>query len=111
MTARTRLPTFLPISADSRPGSIEPPISVGLLVKVLAFSAELVPFQKYSTKFAARASLLVRGVPVPWMSVLMVRALPALALGMATAGALPNDPVAVTEVFAPGEADPDADAD
>jgi len=65
MTARTRLPTFLPISAVSRPGSIVPPITVGLLVKVLAFSAELVPSQKYRTKFAAMASLLVKVVPVP----------------------------------------------
>ena len=103
MTARTRLPTFLPISADSRPGSIVPPITVGLLVKVLAFSEELVPSQKYRTKFAARASLLVRVVPVPWMSVLTARLLPALAFGMVTVGVLPNDPVAVTDEFAVDE--------
>src|SRR6266571_3884027 len=36
MTARMRLPTFFPISADSRPGSMVPPITVGLLVRVLA---------------------------------------------------------------------------
>src|SRR5271166_6657307 len=103
MTARTRLPTFLPISAGSRPGSIVPPITVGLLVKVLAFSEELVPSQKYRTKFAAMASLLVKVAPVPWMSVLTARLLPALAFGMFTAGVLPKDPVAVTDVFAPEE--------
>ena len=58
------------------------------------------PDQKYSTKFAARASLLVRVVPVPWMSVLTARLLPGVAFGMFTVGALPNDPVAVTDVFA-----------
>src|SRR6266568_8656259 len=104
MTARMRLPTFLPISADSRPGSIVPPITVGLLVKVLAFSEELLPCQKYRTKLAARASLLVRVVPLPWMSVLTVRLLPGVAFGMVTFGVLSNAPVAVTAVFAPGEA-------
>src|SRR6266446_1021524 len=107
MTARMRLPTFLPISAVSRPGSIVPPITVGLAVKVLAFREELVPDQKYSTKFAARASFLVTVVPVPWTSVLTMRLLPGLAFGMFTVGALPNDPVAVTVVFAPEEEDED----
>src|ERR1039458_6004122 len=101
ITARTRLPTFLPISADSRPGSIVPPITVGLLVKVFAFSEELVPDQKYRTKFAARASALVKVVPAPWMSVLTSSWLPALAFGMFTVGALPNKPVAVTDELAP----------
>ena len=104
MTARMRLPTFLPISADSRPGSIVPPITVGLLVKVLALSEELLPCQKYRTKLAARASLLVRVVPLPWMRVLTVRLLPGVAFGMVTFGVLSNAPVAVTAVFAPGEA-------
>src|SRR5690349_5153787 len=51
------------------------------------------------------------------MSVLTVRSVPGRALGMVTAGALPNAPVAVTDVFAPEpltlppEADADADAD
>jgi hypothetical protein len=111
MTASTRLPTFLPISADSRPGSIVPPITVGLLVKVFAFSVEVLPSQKYRTKFAAMASLLVRVVPLPWMSVLTVRLLPGWAFGMVTVGALPNVPVAVTSVFAPAEGDADDDAD
>ena len=111
MTARTRLPTFLPISADSRPGNIVPPITVGLLVKVLAFSEELVPSQKYRTKFAAMASLLVRVAPVPWMSVLTARSLPALAFGMFTVGVLPKDPVAVTDEFAVEEDDDDDDDD
>src|ERR1043165_2711977 len=113
MTARMRLPTFLPISADSRPGSIVPPITVGLLVKVLALSEELLPCQKYRTKLAARASLLVRVVPLPWMRVLTVRLLPGVAFGMVTFGVLSNAPVAVTAVFAPGEAaaeDDDEDA-
>ena len=88
-----------------------PPITVGLLVKVLAFSEELVPCQKYRTKFAARASLLVRVVPVPWMTVLTVRPLPGLAFGMVTFGVLPNAPVAVTAVLAPAEPDADADED
>src|SRR6266571_417247 len=104
MTARMRLPTFLPISADSRPGSIVPPITVGLLVKVLALSEEFLPCQKYRTKLAARASVLVRVVPLPWMSVLTVRLLPGVAFGMVTFGVLSNAPVAVTAVFAPGEA-------
>src|SRR5207342_1426982 len=104
MTARMRLPTFLPIRADSRPGSMVPPITVGLLVKVLAFSEELLPCQKYRTKFAARASVLVSVVPLPWMSVLTVRPLPGLAFGMVTVGVLSNAPAAVTEVLAPAEA-------
>src|SRR5512142_260758 len=53
-------------------------------------------------KFAASASVLVRTGPVPWTSVLTVRSLPGRALGMVTVGALPNAPVAVTELFAPG---------
>src|SRR5260370_31538504 len=106
MTARMRLPTFFPISADSRPGSMVPPITVGLLVKVLAFSVEAVPDQKYRTKFAAMASLLVNAAPLPWMSVLIVRAVPGWVFGMVTWGAWPNEPVAVTDVFVPaaGEA-------
>src|SRR5271165_1079659 len=111
MTARTRLPTFLPISAVSRPGSIVPPITVGLLVKVLAFSEELVPSQKYRTKFAAMASLLVRVTPVPWMSVLTARSLPALAFGMVTVGVLPKDPLAMTDEFAVEEEDDEDDDD
>src|ERR1039458_5482170 len=112
ITARTRLPTFLPISADSRPGSIVPPITVGLLVKVFAFSEELVPDQKYRTKFAARASALVKVVPVPWMSVLTSSWLPALAFGMFTVGALPNKPVAVTDELAPaGDVEDDEEDD
>src|SRR5271169_2979648 len=109
MTARTRLPTFWPISADSRPGNIVPPITVGLLVKVLAFSEELVPSQKYRTKFAAMASLLVKVAPVPSMSVLTARSAPALAFGMFTVGALPKDPVAVTDEFEVEEEDDDDD--
>src|SRR5271166_5997576 len=111
MTARTRLPTFLPISAVSRPGSIVPPITVGLLVKVLAFSEELVPSQKYRTKFAAMASLLVRVTPVPWMSVLTARSLPALAFGTVTVGVLPKDPLAMTDEFAVEEEDDEDDDD
>src|SRR5580704_18983551 len=109
MTARMRLPTFLPISADSSPGSIVPPITVGLAPKVLAFSEELVPCQKYRTKLAAKASLLVRAVPLPWMSVLTVRLLPGLVFGMVTFGVLSNAPVAVTAVFEPEEEDADED--
>src|SRR6476646_4137078 len=103
MTARMRLPTFLPISADSRPGSIVPPITVGLLVKVLALSEELLPCQEDRTKLAARAPLLVSVVPLPWMRVLTVRLLPGVAFGMVTLGVLSNAPDAVTAVFAPGE--------
>src|ERR1700749_3498467 len=106
MTARMRLPTFLPISADSRPGSIVPPITVGLLVKVLALSEELLPCQKYRTKLAARASLLVSVVPLPWMRVLTVRLLPGVAFGMVTVGVLSNAPVAVTAGLAPGGGGP-----
>src|SRR6266849_1152371 len=54
------------------------------------------------------ASLLVRVVPVPWMSVLTARLAPALAFGMATVGALPKDPVAVTDEFEAEEDDDDA---
>src|SRR4029078_6313123 len=104
MTARIRLRTFLPIRADSRPGSIVPPITVGLLVKVLALSEELLPCQKYRTKLAARASLLVSVVPLPWMRVLTVRLLPGVAFGMVTLGVLSNAPDAVTAGFPPGRA-------
>ena len=52
---------------------------------------------------AARASLLVRVVPLPWMRVLTVRLLPGVAFGMVTFGVLSNAPVAVTAVFAPAE--------
>src|ERR1700687_1910637 len=51
------------------------------------------------------ASLLVRVVPLPWMTVLTARLLPALAFGIVTFGALPKDPVAVTDEFAPAEDD------
>ena len=74
-------------------------------MKVLAFSEELVPSQKYRTKFAAMASLLVKVAPVPWMSVLTARSPPALAFGMFTVGVLPKDPVAVTDEFAVEEED------
>src|SRR5712691_10336793 len=57
------------------------------------------------------ASLLVRVVPVPWMSVLTARLAPALAFGMSTVGALPKDPVAVTDEFAPEEDEDDDDDD
>src|ERR1700722_9632879 len=99
-TARTRLPTFCPTSAVSRPGSMVPPITVGLLVKVLAFSVAVVPSQKYRTKFAAIASDLVTTVPVPGMTVLTVRALSALSFGMVTAGAVPKFPVTFTDALA-----------
>ena len=56
------------------------------------------------------ASLLVKVAPVPWMSVLTSRSLPALAFGMVTVGALPKDPVAVTAEFAVEEED-DEDVD
>src|SRR4029078_9939996 len=102
MTARMRLPTFLPISADSRPGSIVPPIPVGLLVKVLGLSEELCRCQNDRTKLAARASLLVSVVPLPWMRVLTVRLLPGVAFGMVTLGVLSKTPDAVTAWLAPG---------
>jgi hypothetical protein len=79
---------------------------------VFAFSEELVPDQKYRTKFAARASALVKVVPVPWMSVLTSSWLPALAFGMFTVGALPNKPVAVTDELAPaGDVEDDEEDD
>src|SRR5271165_1293575 len=109
MTARTRLPTFLPTSADSSPGSRLLGIIAGLPVKVFSFSEEPVPSQKYSTKFAAMTSVLVRMTPVPGMSVLMARLLLALAFGMSTVGVLPNAPVAVTDEFSFEEED-DEDA-
>jgi len=70
---------------------------------VFAFSEEVVPDQKYRTKFAAMASALVKVVPVPWMSVLTASLVPGFAFGMLTVGALPNDPVAVTAELAPTE--------
>src|ERR1700761_4679746 len=96
MTARTRLPTFLPTSAVSRPGSMVPPITVGLAVKVLAFWELVVPSQKYRTKLAAMASALVTVAPVPGMTVLTVSALSALTAGIFTVGVLPNAPVTDT---------------
>src|SRR6266496_3002068 len=110
ITVRTRLPIFLPTSADSRPGSSLLGITAGLLVKVLCLRAEVVPSQKYKTKLAAMASLLVRVAPVPWTSVLTVRLLPALAFGIVTVGTWPNAPVAVTEALAPAEDEDDAEA-
>ena len=77
-----------------------PPITVGLLVKVLAFSVEVVPSQKYRTKFAAIASDLVTVAPVPGMTVLTVSVLSALSFGMLTAGVVPKFPVTVTDALA-----------
>src|SRR5205085_7602315 len=52
---------------------------------------------------------LVKVVPVPWISVLTVSLLSGFAFGMVTLGAVPNDPVAVTEPpLAPALADDDA---
>ena len=70
-----------------------PPITVGLLVKVFAFSELVVPSQKYRTKFAAIASDLVTVAPVPGMTVLTVSVLSALSFGMVTVGAVPNVPL------------------
>src|SRR5580704_14999510 len=100
ITASTRLPTFWPISAVSRPGSIVPPITVGFWVKVFAFRVELAPFQKYRTKFAAMASDLVTVEPVPEITVLTVSLLFASSLGILTTGVVPNGPAAVTDAFA-----------
>src|SRR5260370_19320116 len=100
ITARTRLPIFWPISAVSRPGSILPPITVGFWVKVFAFRAEVVPFQKYRTKFAAMASALVTVEPVPAITVLTVSLLFASSLGILTTGVAPNAPATVTDAFA-----------
>ena len=47
---------------------------------------------------------LGQAVPLPWMRVLTVRLLPGVAFGMVTFGVLSNAPLAVTAVFAPGEA-------
>ena len=76
-----------------------PPITVGLEVKVLAFSELLVPSQKYRTKFAAMASDLVTVVPVPGITVLTVSLLSALSFGMLTTGVVPNTPVTFTDAF------------
>src|SRR5580704_3935609 len=100
ITARTRLPTFWPISAVSRPGSIVPPITVGFWVKVFAFRVLLVPLQKYRTKFAAMASALVTVEPVPGITVLTVSLLFAWSLGILTTGVVPNAPATVTDAFA-----------
>src|SRR6516165_8209316 len=102
MMARTRLPTFWPISALSRPGSMVPPITVGLDVKVLAFSELVAPSQKYRTKFAAMASDFVTVAPVPWITVLTVSLLFASNFGIFTTGAVPNVPATVTSAFAFG---------
>ena len=77
-----------------------PPITVGLEVKVLAFSELLVPSQKYRTKFAAMASDLVTVAPVPGITVLTVSLLSALSFGMLTTGVVPNTPVTFTDAFA-----------
>src|SRR6266536_739488 len=45
ITARTRLPTFLPVSAISRPGSDLPGMSDGTLPNVLCLFEEVVPSQ------------------------------------------------------------------
>src|ERR1700757_742921 len=84
-----------------------PPITVGLLVKVLAFSVLVVPSQKYRTKLAAMASDLVMVEPVPGMTVLTVSVSFAASLGMLTVGVLPNAPDTCTAELA---AEPVADA-
>src|SRR6202050_407705 len=78
------------------------PIIVGVWGKVFAFSEELVPSQKYRTKFAAMASALVTVVPVPLISVLTNSLLSAASLGMVTLGVAPKFPLTVTELFALG---------
>src|ERR1700722_1951452 len=100
ITARTRLPTFWPTSAVSRPGSMVPPITVGFWVKVFAFRVDVFPLQKYRTKFAAMASVLVIVVPVPGITVLTVSLLFASSLGIFTVGVAPNAPPTVTDEFA-----------
>src|SRR3984885_12401648 len=100
ITASTRLPTFWPMSAVSRPGSMVPPITVGFWVKVFAFRVEVFPLQKYRTKFAAMASDLVIVVPVPGITVLTVSLLFASSFGIFTVGEAPNAPPTVTEEFA-----------
>ena len=77
-----------------------PPITVGFWVKVFAFRVELVPFQKYRTKFAAMASDLVTVAPVPGITVLTVSLLFASSLGILTTGVVPNAPATVTDAFA-----------
>ena len=99
MIARTRLPTFWPTRASSRPGIIWPPTIAGFVTKVLAFSEAFFPVQKYSTKFATRESVLVRTGPVPWMTVLTVSVLLAASFGILTVGVAPNAPVTVTFAF------------
>ena len=77
-----------------------PPITVGFWVKVFAFRVELVPFQKYKTKFAAMASVLVTVEPVPGITVLTVSLLFASSFGIFTTGAAPNAPDTATDAFA-----------
>ena len=77
-----------------------PPMTVGLLVKVFAFSVELVPVQKYRTKFAAMASVLVTVGPEPVMTVLTVSLLSAASFGIVTDGVAPNVPVTFTAELA-----------
>src|SRR3984957_19157494 len=100
ITASTRLPTFWPMSAVSRPGSMVPPITVGFWVKVFAFRVDVFPLQKYRTKFAAMASDLVIVVPVPGITVLTVSLLFASSFGIFTVGVAPNAPPTVTDEFA-----------
>src|SRR3984957_6800697 len=100
ITASTRLPTFWPMSAVSRPGSMVPPITVGFWVKVFAFRVEVFPLQKYRTKFAAMASDLVIVVPVPGITVFTVSLLFAASFGIFTAAVAPNAPPTVTDEFA-----------
>jgi len=66
---------------------------------VFAFSVELFPSQKYRTKFAAIASVLVTVVPVPWITVLTVSLLFALTFGIVTTGVAPNAPATETDEF------------
>jgi len=77
-----------------------PPITVGFSVKVFAFREELVPDQKYRTKFAAMASALVTVEPVPEITVLTVSLLLALSFGIFTTGVVLNAPATVTDAFA-----------
>src|SRR5580704_4220118 len=76
-----------------------PPITVGLEVKVLAFSVLVFPSQKYRTKFAAMASVLVTVGPAPWITVLTVSLLLASSFGIFTTGVVPNTPATVTDAF------------
>ena len=48
---------------------------------------------------------MVKGAPVPWMTVLVYSAPAAFSAGIVTFGAAPNFPVAVTALFEPA-ADP-----